>query len=503
MKKNAKAHCLAVFGTGSDVGKSVIVTALCRWFVDKGLRVAPFKAQNMSNNSGVTPEGMEMGRAQIVQAEASKIPPHVDMNPILLKPTSDVGAQVVLLGEAVRNSTASEYHQEKKFLFAETCAALDRLREKYDLVIIEGAGSCAEVNLMKHDIVNFRIAEYADAPVILVADIHRGGVFAQLVGTLACLDAPWQKRVAGLLINRFRGDLSLFEDGSQWIEQKTQKKMLGVLPWYHHITIEAEDSVVLEKPAALSSQIGGHPAIAVIRLPHISNFTDFEPLLAIDDLNLVYLEKAQSLSAFKAVILPGSKNTRFDLEWLHSDGWTERLKGYAQNGGHILGVCGGYQMMGAVVNDPHGLEGAPGSTPGLALLPVETTLEAPKTTTRTSFNWELIAGTGYEIHMGQTKRLAGRPLFCVTERNNTPIEAEDGCVVNDSRIMGGYIHGLFDTPAIIRRWLDTIGLKDVKIPETEGLAARDKQYDLLAAHFEKHINTDFIFKNLESFCPGI
>ncbi len=496
MKRDAKAPCLAVFGTGSDVGKSIVVTALCRWFVNKGLRVAPFKAQNMSNNSGVTPEGLEMGRAQIVQAEASKIPPHVNMNPILLKPTSDVGAQVVLLGEAVRNSTASEYHQEKKFLFAQTCAALDRLRKKYDLVIIEGAGSCAEVNLMKHDIVNFRIAEYADAPVILVADIHRGGVFAQLIGTLACLPPSQQERVVGLLINRFRGDLSLFEEGAQWIEQKTQKKMLGVLPWYHHITIEAEDSVVLEKPAALCSQTHGQPTIAVIRLPHISNFTDFEPLLAIDGLNLVYLEKAQSLNAFEAVILPGSKNTRSDLAWLHSDGWAGRLKDYAQNVGHILGVCGGYQMMGDVVNDPNGLEGAPGSTPGLALLPVETTLKAPKTTTRTSFYWELIAGAGYEIHMGHTKRMAGCPLFSVTERNNTPQKAEDGCVVNDSRIMGGYIHGLFDTPAIIRHWLDTIGLKDIKVPETEGLAARDMQYDFLAAHFERHID----MVQIQEFC---
>ncbi len=487
MQNKKQAHCIAVFGTASDVGKSVVATALCRCFVNRGVRVAPFKAQNMSNNSGVTPEGLEMGRAQIVQAEASKIPPHVDMNPILLKPTSDIGAQVVLLGEALRNSTAAQYHTQKKYLLDQTRAALDRVREQYDLVVIEGAGSCAEVNLMAHDIVNFRTAEYADAPVVLVADIHRGGVFAQLVGTLACLPEDQQERVAGLLINRFRGDLTLFEDGAQWIEQKTQKKMIGVLPWYHHISIEQEDSVVLEKPEPLSRD-HAKPGIAVIRLPHISNFTDFEPLMHIDGLNLVYLEKQQSLNPFKAVILPGSKNTRYDLEWLRSRGWIDRIQEYAQNDGWVLGVCGGYQMLGSRVHDPHGLEGAPGSTPGLALLPVETTLEAPKTTTRTFFQWGEIDGAGYEIHMGRTQRSGGRPLFHVTERNNTPLSAEDGCTVKDFRIMGSYIHGLFDTPAILRQWLDVIGVTDVEVPAAEGLAARERQYDLLAAHFEKHID---------------
>ncbi|MBW2582444.1 MAG: cobyric acid synthase, partial [Deltaproteobacteria bacterium] len=232
MNKSEKAPCIAILGTGSDVGKSIVTTALCRLFANQGIRVAPYKSQNMSNNSGVTPEGLEMGRAQIVQAEAAKIPPHVDMNPILLKPTSDIGAQVVLLGKAVENSTASEYHTKKERLFATAGAALDRLRGEYDLVVMEGAGSCAEVNLMPHDIVNFRMAEYADAPVILVADIHRGGVFAQIVGTLKCLPPAQQDLIKGFIINRFRGDISLFDDGIDWIEQKTGKKVFGVLPWY-------------------------------------------------------------------------------------------------------------------------------------------------------------------------------------------------------------------------------------------------------------------------------
>ena len=223
MDKSKKAPCIAILGTGSDVGKSIVTTALCRLFANQGIRVAPYKSQNMSNNSGVTPEGLEMGRAQIVQAEAAKIPPHVDMNPILLKPTSDIGAQVVLLGKAVENSTASEYHTKKERLFATAGAALDRLRYQYDLVVMEGAGSCAEVNLMAHDIVNFRMAEYADAPVILVADIHRGGVFAQIVGTLNCLEKAYRNQIKGFIVNRFRGDISLFEDGIRWIENRTRK----------------------------------------------------------------------------------------------------------------------------------------------------------------------------------------------------------------------------------------------------------------------------------------
>ncbi|RLC01851.1 MAG: cobyric acid synthase, partial [Deltaproteobacteria bacterium] len=289
-----KSPCLAILGTGSEVGKSILATAVCRFFANRGIRVAPFKAQNMSNNSGVTPEGLEMGRAQIVQAEASGIPPHVDMNPILLKPTSDVGSQVVLLGSVLENSTASEYHKKKEGMFSTACAAHDRLRETYQLVVLEGAGSCAEVNLMPHDIVNFRMAEYADAPVILVADIHRGGVFGQIVGTLECLGQAHRDRIAGCIINRFRGDISLFEEGSRWIEEKTEKKVFGVLPWYNHIHIEAEDSVVIENPERRSRAFLKNltsPAIAIIRIPHISNFTDFDPLSSLKGLEVYFIEK--------------------------------------------------------------------------------------------------------------------------------------------------------------------------------------------------------------------
>jgi len=493
-RNTTKASCIAVFGTGSDVGKSVVATALCRMFANRGMRVAPFKAQNMSNNSGVTPEGLEMGRAQIVQAEAAKIPPHVDMNPVLLKPTSEIGSQVVLAGVAVETSTAADYHHKKEHLFTEACKALDRLRRDYDLVVLEGAGSCAEVNLMSHDIVNFRMADYAKAPILLVADIHRGGVFAQIIGTLECLSQEQRARVKGFIINRFRGDINLFKDGVSWIEEKTQKQIFGVLPWYTHIQIESEDSVVIESPKKVNVKNSQTPAVAVIRLPHISNFTDFDPLLALNNLEVYFLEKVQDLKAFRAVILPGSKNTRFDLSWIKSKGWSKRLSDYAETGGHVLGICGGYQLMGKTVHDPDGLEGKPGSTEGLGLLPVETILKAPKTTTRTKFIWNDIPGAGYEIHMGRTMREQSIPLLSIIERNNVACKDDDGCISADSRIMGTYLHGLFDNPRVIKNWLNHIGIKDIDLSDVGGIEARDKEYDLLADHFEEYVDVESIVK---------
>lgn len=497
LKNKKKAPCLAVFGTGSEVGKSIITTAMCRFLVNKGIAVAPFKAQNMSNNSGITPEGLEMGRAQIVQAEAARIPPHVDMNPILLKPTSDVGSQVIFFGKVVGNSTAVDYYKEKGQLFSGACQALDRLRDEYELIVMEGAGSCAEVNLMSRDIVNFKMAEYAGASVVLVADIHKGGVFAQIIGTLECLPKSRQNQISGFIINRFRGDIHLFKEGIDWIEQKTKKNVFGVLPWYNHITIEAEDSVVIENPAKVLDKDINTPAIAVIRIPHISNFTDFAPLSGIEGINIYFIEKPQELYLFKAVILPGSKNTCFDLKWLKKTGWADKLVSYASQGGHILGICGGYQMLGKYVHDPDGLEGRPGTTKGLSLLPVETILKAPKTTTLSQFSWEGISGTGYEIHMGQTQRFAGNPLFQILERNRISCNKEDGCITNNARVLGTYIHGLFDTPDITKRWLNHIGLSGLELTETHGLAARNKEYDLLAEHFEKYVDTEKIFKYLD------
>ncbi|MGD9224383.1 MAG: cobyric acid synthase [Desulfobacteraceae bacterium] len=485
-----KAACLAVLGTGSDVGKSIVTTAICRCLVARGVRVTPYKAQNMSNNSGVTPEGLEMGRAQIVQAEASRIAPHVDMNPILLKPTSEVGAQVVLMGRVEDSRSAREYHHRKGELENEARNALDRLRRGHDVVVMEGAGSCAEVNLMARDLVNLRMAEYADAPVVLVADIHRGGVFAQIVGTLACLPPEQRDRIAGFIINRFRGDLSLFEEGTRWIENRTGKPVFGVLPWYSHFRIEAEDSVVIEAPAKLATHQVKMPAVAVIRIPHISNFTDFDPLDNVHGLGLHFLEAAQDLAAFSAVILPGSKSTRSDLAWLHHTGWTAKIQAFVEAGGHVLGICGGYQMMGRAVHDPTGIEGEAGTSPGLGILPVETELKAPKTTTRTQFSWNGTRGSGYEIHMGRTRRTGGGALFEIHEKNARPFSGEDGCISQESSVMGTYIHGLFDQPEIIRKWLDTAGIKGVEVSGVHGLVARDRDYDLLADHFERHVDMD-------------
>ena len=486
------AQCLAILGTGSEVGKSIVVTALCRYFVNRGVRTAPFKAQNMSNNSGVTPEGLEMGRAQIVQAEAAKIPPHVDMNPVLLKPTADIGSQVVLFGEAIVDSTAQEFYRNNTVLFLKACEALDRLRKAYNLIVLEGAGSCAEVNLAAGDIVNFRMAEYADAPVVLVSDIHRGGVFAQIVGTLACLSKKQQNRVKGFIINRFHGDIRLFKDGVRWIEKKTGKKVFGIIPWYNHIRIEAEDAVAIENTDAVISNNADAPAIAVIRLPHISNFTDFDPLLNLKEVDVIYIEKPRDISNFKAIVLPGSKNTRWDLHWLQNSGWERIIKEYARAGGCILGICGGYQMMGRYVQDPRGLEGTPGISKGLDLLPVETILRSPKTTTHTRFLWGSIQGEGYEIHMGETKRFSGNHLYNILERNFSPCIGQDGCVSPDSKLMGTYIHGMFDSPAITRKWLNTIGLEHIEVPHENRFKIKDNAYDLLAAHFEDHMNMDAV-----------
>ena len=487
-----KAACLAVLGTGSDVGKSVVATALCRIFANRGIRVAPFKAQNMSNNSGVTPEGAEMGRAQIVQAEAARIPPHADMNPVLLKPVSDMGSQVVLNGRAWMEASAQSYYTKKEYLFTESCAALDRLRQDCELVVMEGAGSCAEVNLMEGDIVNLRAAAYAGAPVILVADIDRGGVFAQIVGTLACLSPAQQAQIKGFVINRFRGDITLFKKGIDWIEQRTGKPVYGVLPWYKDFHIEAEDSVVIENARPFDPENSSEPAIAVIRLPHISNFTDFDPLAKLPGCRLVYLQQPQELTRFHAVILPGSKSTCSDLEWLAATGWRDQLLRYAADGGHLLGICGGYQMLGTRVEDPDGIEGVPGATAGLDLLPVETVLKAPKTTTLTDFSWDEIVGKGYEIHMGQTRAPQGRALVTVARRNGLADTDTDGCRSENGRICGTYMHGLFDTPAITRRWLDSIGLGGVEVDRLHGPAARDQAYEQLAEHAARHLDLEAI-----------
>ncbi|WP_022666275.1 cobyric acid synthase [Desulfospira joergensenii] len=482
MKKN-----IAVLGTGSDVGKSIIGAAICRCLSDRKEKVAPFKAQNMSNNSGITPEGLEMGRAQIVQAEAARVVPHVDMNPILLKPTGEKQSQVVLNGLAQGNHTAMSYHTDKSFYWDEACRAFDRLSERYERIVLEGAGSCAEVNLMPNDIVNFAMAEYADAHVVLTADIHRGGVFAQIVGTLACLPDAFRDRVKGFIINRFRGDIDLFRDGAEWLEKQTGKKVFGVLPWYSHFRIDAEDSVEIENISNLKALDPKSPQIAVVRLPHISNFTDFHALSRIEGLQLLFIDQPRDLSRFQAIIIPGSKNTRADLEWIKKR-FGSPLKEYRDRGGHILGVCGGYQILGQFVDDPQGVEASPGRTMGLGLLPVETVLKDPKTTTISDFEWDKASGKGYEIHMGFTRLTSGSPLLKIKSRNGVLCDETDGCVSDDGRIAGTYIHGFFDFSPVLAKWFSMIGLEGFSLPNQDMAVEKEKNYALLKEHFEKHID---------------
>jgi adenosylcobyric acid synthase len=307
---------------------------------------------------------------------------------------------------------------------------------------------------------------------------------------MECLSPKQRDLIIGFVINRFRGDIRLFEDGVTWIETKTGKPVFGVLPWYDHFTIDSEDSVIIENPKPATPENIKSPAVAVIRLPHISNFTDFEALKALELLNVYFLEPVQELSVFDAVILPGSKSTRSDLAWLKQKGWYDQLHTYVKQGRHVWGICGGYQMLGRRVHDPEGLEGNPGSSDGLALLPVETILKAPKTTMVTRFSWGANQGVGYEIHMGQTDRLGGAPLFDVFEQNGGACRRKDGCITLNSKIAGTYIHGLFDNPSITRQWLQLIGLGHIDIPPAYGYVGKEKAYDLLAEHFKSHVDME-------------
>jgi adenosylcobyric acid synthase len=492
------AKCVAVLGTGSDVGKSVTAAALCRIFSNFGIRCAPFKAQNMSNNSFVTKEGGEIGRAQAVQAEAARAPMHVDMNPVLLKPCTDTGSQVVLLGKPLRTMEARAYFSDNRPLFEEAKAALLRLRRQYELVVIEGAGSCAEVNLRDRDFVNFETAHACDAPVILVADIDRGGVFAQVIGTLAVIPPKDRLRIKGIIINRFRGDLSLFKDGVSYLEEKTGLKVLGVIPHYYHIDIDSEDGMPLDTVLNPDEPIDPLRAnIAVIRLPHISNFTDFNPLISEPGVSVQYLSKQRDLSEYDAVILPGTKNVRFDLEWLRRSGFDTAIFDHARKDKPLIGICGGYQMLGRAIDDPLGVEGAPGTVEGLGLLDISTTFHAKKILCRVRGK-HVPTGllvSGYEIHMGVSKRGPdAKPLLTISHRNENDAADTDGAFNPAHKIWGTYLHGIFDEPAF-RRWF----LSDLKPAMEWDDASRadqlisdrkDRQYELLAEHFARHLNIE-------------
>ncbi len=488
------ARCLAVFGTGSDVGKSVTAAALCRIFSDSGISTAPYKAQNMSNNSCVTAEGGEIGRAQAVQAECARLEPSVHMNPLLLKPSGNGVSQVVLRGKAVGSAASADFRHFRARYFDETAASLNRLRAAHEMVVIEGAGSCAEVNLRGWDIANFRTAMAGDAAVILVADIERGGVFAQVIGTLALLEEEERALVKGIIINRFRGDAALFEDGRKFIEGKTGLPVLGVVPFDPALDIDAEDSLSLDASVAHGFHPVNHKVnIAAVRLPHVSNFTDAAPLLRHPSVNLAWLHSRAPLDGVDLLILPGSKNVRADLRWLAESGWRDNILGYAKRGGRIMGICGGYQMLGTAVDDPHGVEEAPGSTPGLGLLDVRTVMAHEKRLARVRAQWLATSSAlaGYEIHMGVTELGKNiQPLISIEEKGKTH---PDGAVSADGKIMGTYLHGLFDEPAFLDDFLKGFGKGNGGGETPSAAVHKEMQYDRLAAHFSRHLNLKLLF----------
>ncbi len=442
-------------GTGSGVGKSIIVAGFCRLFAQRGIKVAPFKAQNMSLNSAVTPLGEEIGRAQMLQARAAFVIPDSRMNPVLLKPQGDKTSQVIVRGKAWETHEAYDYYQHKDFLWKKVTDSLNSLAEEYDLICIEGAGSPAEINLRDKDIVNMAVARYAQAPVCLIGDIEKGGVFAQLYGTWALLNNEERKLLCGFIINKFRGDSTILEPGLREIEQLTSIPILGVVP-YSRFRLDDEDSQTekIESPPMCSKtkdiQIG------IIRLPHISNFNDFDPLDCEPDVETRYLYPDENLDGFDVIILPGSKNTIHDLRWLENHGFQSSLEKFIARGGVVFGICGGYQMLGESIADPNQIESQEGKVRGLSLIPLETVLEREKVL-RVVNGWvassDQVKVKGYEIHMGRSRLLQSiHPLFVVYCGNR--IEHE-GVVIN-GKIYGTYLHGLFEEWSFRRYFLNAI-----------------------------------------------
>ena len=474
-------------GTTSDAGKSTLVAGLCRALYRRGIRVAPFKPQNMALNSAVTVDGGEIGRAQAVQAMACGLAPHTDMNPVLLKPCSDTGAQIIIQGKVVENMGAVEYHAYKPQAMIAVLASHARLAAQYQCVVVEGAGSPAEINLRERDIANMGFAEAVDCPVILVADIDRGGVFAHLVGTLALLSESERARVQGFVINRFRGDLSLLQSGLDWLERHTGKPVIGVLPYLHGLHLEAEDGFFGQPSTAAGEGI----RIVVPRLPHISNHTDFDPLRLHPQVAFTYVGAGELIPPADLIILPGSKNVRADLEWLRAQGWEDALRTHLRYGGKVIGVCGGFQMLGKMVRDPLGLEGPAGDSAGFGWLDMETTLEAKKQLARVEgeLSWNDAPVTGYEIHMGVSSGPAlERPVVNIDART-------DGAISTDERVLGTYLHGVFDHPAACDALLAWAGLSAPVTPDYRAL--REAHLDRLADAVEAHLD----FEKLAQWLP--
>lgn len=478
-----------VQGAASGVGKSVIATALCRVLADEGFRVAPFKGQNMSLNAAVTPDGGEIGRAQAAQADAARVPARVEMNPVLLKPEGDARSQVVVLGRATGSRSAREFWRDRAALWPTVRASLRTLRSEYDVIVIEGAGSPAEMNLRRGDLANMRVAAAAQAAVLLVGDIERGGIFAQLLGTLALLPARDRRRIHGLIVNKFRGDPALFADGVRYLQRAAGLPVLGVLPHDRRLDVPEEDSLALDGQGGSAA---GRLDIAVIRYPHISNFDDFAPL-ARAGAHVRYVREAASLGVPDLVILPGSKTTISDLEWVRESGIGARLRALADAGAPILGICGGFQMLGSSVRDPHGIEGPARTVRGLGLLPVSTTFRAAKQTVlvrgRLANGGTLVPArdldiSGYELHSGDSRADGVAPFATLVRPNGRRVR--DGAVSADGRVIGTYLHGLFENEVLRETLLATLARRRGITPPAGTMAA--DRYAHLAAWFRAAID---------------
>jgi adenosylcobyric acid synthase len=492
-----KSVTLMVQGTTSDAGKSLLVTALCRWLVRQGVSVAPFKPQNMALNSAVTSDGGEIGRAQAVQAAACRIAPHTDMNPVLLKPNSDTGAQVIIHGRAIGNMRALEYHEYKKVAMEAVLASHSRLSKKYAAVVVEGAGSPAEINLRANDIANMGFAEAVDCPVILIADIDRGGVFAHIVGTLELLSETERARVAGFVINRFRGNLALLQPGLDWLEQRTGKPVIGVLPYLRELHLDAEDALPVQR--ATSQPQGKKLKVVVPATPRISNHTDFDALRAHPQVEFHFVTSGETIPSCDLIILPGSKSVRADLEFLRAQGWEQHIAQHLRYGGKLIGICGGFQMLGAWLHDPLGIEGEAGSSSGLGWLKMETTLEAEKQLRNCSGHLlpDSAAVSGYEIHAGVSSGAA-------LERPAMKLEhGDDGAISDDNQILGTYLHGLLDSPAACAALLHWAGLHDAQALDYNAL--REATLEKLADMVEQNLDTAHLRRLLcikeEATCP--
>lgn len=477
---------IMVQGTTSDAGKTTLVAALCRILKQRDVSVVPFKPQNMALNSAVTVDGGEIGRAQALQALAAGLQPHTDMNPILIKPTSDTRAQIIIQGKAVQSMDAAVYHDYKRVAMSAVLESYTRLQQQYDVIVVEGAGSPAEINLRDRDIANMGFAEAVDCPVIIIADIDRGGVFAHLVGTLELLSESEQKRVIGFVINRFRGDIGLLQSGLDWLEKRTGKPVLGVIPYIHGLTLDAEDALEKTTSNKLNTKIN----IAVLALPRISNHNDFDALRTHPDINFTWVGPQQKIPACDLVIIPGSKNTCADLIFLREQHWDKDIEKHLRYGGKLIGICGGFQMLGNKLRDPLFVESTLVEIDGLGYLDMQTELQSEKQLVlQTGYLWDrLTVISGYEIHCGITTGAAlQRPAVYFTQNQRL---VADGAISDDNQILGTYLHGLFDSADACQVIMDWVGVHIDKSVDLDTL--RESQLNRLAKEVEASLNPSFL-----------